>query len=451
LTEPPERDADPEDLGPARLCERVVEMVAERAEAEVTAVTGRSALTRFANSAIHQNVADDHVSVRLRVSARGRVAAQSTNRVDDDGLTRLVASTLEAARLSPVDPDWPGLAPPAANESVDHYDEATHRAPPDVRARLVRQFVDAGHGGSQAAGFCSTSGGEVAFANTAGQRLSAKTSHAQVEGIHRLPGCDGRGWQSSARVADLDGALAGGTAAEKASAGVEAIDLEPGPYEVVLEPACVSDIVDFLGGYGFNAKAHAEGQSSVTLGLAQFDPAVNLWDDASDHRTVGLGFDAEGTPRRRIELVRQGVPTALVHDRRTAARAGTQSTGHAVAGGETWGPYPSNLFLAPGDCSPAELIASVERGLLVTEFWYTRILDPKTQVVTGLTRNGTFLIEKGRMVAAVRNLRFTQSYVEALAPGNVLGIGDDTRLYDASSYIPSLHLASWNFTGGARG
>ena len=436
---------------PAAICDHVVRLVDGRADAEVTAVSGRSALTRFANSAIHQNVADDFLSVRLRLSVEGRVAGQSTNRVDSAGLAGLVESTLEAARLRPVDPDWPGMAPPTTTTTVVNYDPDTHLASPDSRARVVRSFVDAGDGTSEAAGFCSTHGAKVAFANTAGHRAGDLTSSAQVEGIHRLPGSDGRGWQSSPRAADLDGDRAGLTAAEKATVGLDAVDLEPGPYEVVLEPACVADIVSFIGGYGFNAKAHAEGRSFVSLGSEQFDPAVQLWDDATDPRTVGAGFDAEGTPRGRVHLVRDGVSTALVHDRRTAARAGTTSTGHAVAGGESWGPYPSHLFLGGGDSTPENLVASVQRGLLVTEFWYTRVLDPKTQVVTGLTRNGTFLIESGRVVGGVRNLRFTQSYVDALAPGNVVGIGNDARLYETSTHVPSLHLASWNFTGGARG
>jgi predicted Zn-dependent protease len=123
-----------------------------------------------------------------------------------------------------------------------------------------------------------------------------------------------------------------------------------------------------------------------------------------------------------------------------------------VPGSEIVGPRPTSVFLQPGERSPNSLIARVERGLLVTEFWYTRILDPKTQVVTGLTRNGTFLIEDGKITSGVRNLRFTQSYIDALAPGNVLGIGSDGRLAGESQFFaPTLHLKSWNFTGGARG
>jgi predicted Zn-dependent protease len=431
-------------------CDYVLGLVGDRAEAEVSFGQGRSALTRFANSFIHQNVAEDTQWARLRVSEAGRVASASTDRTDHEGLKRLVERTLAAAKMRAVDPDWPGLAPPAAAPHLTSYDEATHFAEPARRAEVVRQFVDAGGADLRAAGFCSASGSRTAFANSAGQRLEGRTSSSTVEAIQRTATSDGRGWQSSSRLSDIDGAAAGRTAADKARRGDDLVELEPGRYEVVLEPACVGDMLSFLRD-GFNARTVEEGRSFVRLGQAQLDPAVTLWDDATDARAISRGFDAEGTPKRRLDLVRDGVTVALCHDRKTAAKSGggTTSTGHGFGG--DMGGIPSNLFLAGGDQSPEELVGSVERGLLITEFWYTRILDPKTQVVTGLTRNGTFLIEGGRVVGGVPNLRFTQSYVDALAPGNVLGVGDDARLFEGTYHVPSLRLASWNFTGGAKG
>ena len=440
-------------------CDRLVELVGDRGQAEASVSTGRSALTRFANSSIHQNVADDFVWARLRVSVGGRLASAGTDRPDAGGLERLVERTLAAAQMRAVDPEWPGLAPPAPAPDVDTYDEATHLADPALRAAVVRQFVDAGRSSAlghadgadlRGAGFCDSGGTLSAFANSAGQRLSGRTSHAAVEAIHRTPTSDGRGWQSSSRLSDIDGAAAGRTAADKARRGDHPSDLEPGWYEVVLEPSCLANMLEFLRD-GFNARTVAEGRSFVDLDRRQLDPSITIWDDATDPRAIGLGFDAEGTPKRRLDLVREGVPVAICHDRRTAAKAGTESTGHGVTGGESAGAFPTNLFLAPGASPPGELIGSVERGLLVTEFWYTRVLDPKTQVVTGLTRNGTFLIEGGRVVSGVPNLRFTQSYVDALAPGNVLGVGNDARLFDGGFHVPTVRLAAWNFTGGARG
>jgi len=447
------------------LADRVLDMVADAdagagaaAEAEVNVRDGRLALTRFANSFVHQNVGEEGLSVLLRVVVDGRAAGASTSATDDDGLARLVDAALGAARLRPEDPDWPGLAPPAPAPDVDHFDEATADADPAARAAVVKAFIDAGPG-LKAAGYCDTEGGTQAFANTAGQRLAARSSRATLDGIHQVGETfevAGKAHQTAVRLADLDGAAAGALAAQKARDSVDGAELEPGRYEVVLEPECVGEILSFLAFYGFNAKQVVEEQSFVRLGERQFDEAITVFDDVGMPTAAGLPFDVEGTPKRRVDFVAAGITSGLAHDRRTARKLGVESSGHAIPGGESWGAFPENVFLAAGTTSPADMIATVERGLLVTEFNYCRILDPKTQVVTGLTRNGTFLVEGGRIVGAVKNLRFTQSFVEALAPGAVKAVGSDARFAAAEFgvgmvHCPSLHLASWNFTGGARG
>lgn len=445
-------------VDPAALADRLLELVASQApgtEAVASATAETSGLTRFANSAIHQHVGESTLSARLSVAVEGRVASSTSSRTGDDDLARLVSSTLEAARVRPVDPDWPGLTPPTPVVAPEHDDPATHHADPAARAAQVKAFVDAGPG-LQAAGFVDTNGWQAAFANSAGQRVGGRASRATVDGIHQSPTSAGKGHQTALSLAELDGAAAGGAAARLADQGVDPGELEPGRYEVVLAPECVASIVTFLAGYGFSAKAVEEGRSFARLGEAQFDPSITLFDDVGDARALGLAFDAEGTPKRRLELISGGTTSGLAHDRRTARRMGAESTGHAVPGGEVYGPFPSNLFLAPGSHTVEEMIGSVERGLLVTEFNYCRILDPKTQVVTGLTRNGTFVIEGGKVGRPVQNLRFTQSFSEALAPGAVLGIESSTRFGDAEFGIgmvhaPTLHLAEWNFTGGARG
>jgi predicted Zn-dependent protease len=192
----------------------------------------------------------------------------------------------------------------------------------------------------------------------------------------------------------------------------------------------------------------------VHLGEQQWDASVDIWDDATDPRALGGGFDAEGTPKAPLDLVREGVSVGLTHDRRSARLAGVEPTGHSV-GNEAFGGYPTDLFFGGGDRSPEQLIAEMERGLLVTDFWYNRVLDPKTQVVTGLTRNGLFLVEGGEVVGAVQNLRYTQSIVGAFGSGNVLGLGNDARLMgneaEGAFHVPSAHLAAWSFTGNARG
>jgi predicted Zn-dependent protease len=440
------------------LADHVVALVRSRAadaEVEVTVRQGVEALTRFATGFIHQNVASEINHVVIRVALEGRNASTSIDGpADDEGLGRAIDSVLEAARVRPPDPDWPGLAGPAEAPAVDHFDERTATATPDERARRVRAFVDAADG-LETAGFCSTMSVQLAFANSAGQRLAGRGTAAEIDGIARTPTADGSGRHVSVRLADLDGRAVGERAAGKARTASDPTDLPPGRYEVVLEPDCVANILSFLLVAGFNGKAVEEGRSFARVGDAQFDRSISLRDDVTDPGTLGVPFDIEGTPKQPLDIVRDGVTRGMLHTRRTARAAGVQSTGHAVEGGSAWGALGANLVFGAGTKTTGELIAGVERGVLVTDFWYTRILDPRTQVVTGLTRNGMWLIEDGKVVRPVTNLRFTQSFLDALGPDAVRGISAERALvlagWDSIYLVPSLHLASWNFTGGAKG
>jgi predicted Zn-dependent protease len=436
----------------------VLDLVRKRstaAEAEVTARWGISALTRFATSFIHQNVAEELSHVLLRVALDGHVASVTLDGpADREHLERLVDNAFDAAQAMPGDPDWPGLTPPTQGVAADHFDDETARWAADERAAKVRAFVDAA-GGLETAGFCSTSAVLLNYHNTAGQILSGRGTAAEIDGIARTPTADGSSRRVSVALRDLDGRAAGERAAMKARTASEPTDLEPGRYEVVLEPDCVANILSFLLVHGFNGKAVEEGRSFAQVGEAQFDRSIQLRDDVTDPGTLGIPFDIEGTPKRPLDLVRDGVTSGLLHTRRTAKAAGVESTGHAVEGGAAWGALGANLVLGAGERTTDELVAGVERGVLVTDFWYTRILDPRTQVVTGLTRNGIWLIEDGRVVRPVTNLRFTQSFVDALGPGAVRGVSAERAVvlagWDSIYLVPSLHLASWNFTGGAKG
>ncbi len=444
---------------PMAIAARIIEAardVEPAAEVEVLARGGVDALTRFANGAIHQNVAEDIRHVSVRVALNGRSARYAVDGpLDDDAIAGLLRRALEAARVRPVDPDWPGLATPAPAPPVDHWDAATAEADPAERASRVADFVRAA-GGLETAGYCSTAARVVAYANTNGQQLSGRSTLAVLDGIARTGTSDGSARAASAGIGELDGRALGREASGRARDAADPGDLDPGRYEVVLGPSCVADVIGFLYRFGFNARAVEEGRSFVRLGEAQFDERVTLLDDVADPGQVGIAFDAEGTPKTPLTVVHAGTTTQVLCTRRTAARARLRSTGHAPESGEDWGGLMTNPVLAPGDRAADQLVAHVERGLLVTDFWYTRILDPRTEVVTGLTRNGVWLVQDGRVVRPVRNLRFTQSYVDALQPGAVLGVGSDRALIvgsdgDEPTLVPSLHLRSWNFSGGARG
>jgi predicted Zn-dependent protease len=434
------------------LAEEVLALVGDRAEAEARVTGGNLALTRFANSFIHQNVGEEGDMVSLRLAVDGRVVSGTTTNTNREALSRFVDESLARAALQPVDEDWPGLSAPGPGTDIDHFDPMTADASPATRAAMVADFVAAGPG-MRAAGYCSTQATEVAFANSAGVRREGRYTQATLDGIHQTETSAGSGHATSVRVGDLDAPSVGDLAAGRAQRGADAYDIKPGEYEVVLAPECVASIVVFLAFYGFNAKSYAEGQSFVELGEQQFDDRIELVDDVTDRRAIALGFDSEGTARRRLSLVGSGVSQSVAHDRRTAQKAGVESTGHAVPGGEVYGPFPTTMFLRGGATAVEHLIAGVDRGLYVATFNYCRVLDPKTMAVTGLTRNGTFMIENGTITGAVTGMRFTQSFLAALGPGRVLGLGDDARWADSEFgaglvHAPSVRLAGWNFTGG---
>jgi predicted Zn-dependent protease len=437
------------------LVNEVLGMVGDRCEAEVLVDVGTSSLTRFANSFIHQNVSEEIEEVTLKVALDGRVASSTTTATTPVALARFVEATLETASTQPLDGDWPGVGGPVESPSVDHWDPETASADPMVRAQAVKAFVDAGNG-LLAAGYCQTEARHRAYGNTAGRKVHGRFTTAVVDGIHQTGSSAGSGHAADVALSSIDAEEVGALAAQRARDSVGSFDAKPGEYQVILSPDCVATIAIFLNVYGFNGKMAEEGMSFVELGEQQFDATFNLWDGPTDPGALFVPFDIEGTPKRHLDLVMDGVTTSLLHTRRTALKAGTESTGHAVQGAETWGPFGSNLFVGSGDAPTSELIASVERGIYVSAFNYCRVLDPKTLVVTGLTRNGTFMIENGAIADPITNMRFTQSFVDALGPGRLLGIGDDARYADSEFgpllvHAPSLLLDGWNFTGGAEG
>ena len=259
------------------------------------------------------------------------------------------------------------------------------------------------------------------------------------------------GWAKggSWRLDGIDYPALAREAVAKAVNGRDPQPVSPGQYAVVLDHYAVDDILEALSLYGMGAQAVQEGRSWMNglQGVRAMSPAVSIWDDGASLAGWPLPFDVEGVPRRRVELIENGVVNAPVHNTYTAAKDGTTSTGHQTY--FTGPPIASNLFMRPGDRTVEQLIASTERGLYITRFFYTRLSHNNGCVMTGMTRDGTFLIENGELRHPVKDLRFTQSYVDALA--NVEGVGHKAKLVlnevGFATRVPALKLSSFNFTG----
>ena len=422
-------------------------------EAEVLVMAGDSALTRFANSEIHQNVAERSLTINLRHVVGRRIAVVSTGRVDAEGLRSLVHRAAAIARSCEELDDWAGLPAPLeapSRQPVSAWAEGTAEATPEFRADSVRAVIAAADSaGLTAYGSFSTDAEAVAVVNSTGIRAAEKRTSSQLLTVHMSPdGGTGYAEGVSMDATTIDAAAIGGEAATKARAGDRPVTVDPGDYPVVLEEYAVVDITDMLGYLGFSALAVQEGRSFVEPGRRIGSDLVTIIDDGADQQGLPMAFDYEGVPKQRVQLVEAGVCREVVYDSQTAARAGRRSTGHGLPAPNPWGPFPLNAVMSAGDTSRDDLIKGLDRGLLVTRFHYTNVVHPKLAMITGMTRDGTFLVEGGEIVGPVRNLRFTQSYLDALAGVSAVSSSRKTiRGFLGAAVVPALRIDGWTFTG----
>ena len=410
-------------------------------------------LTRFADSSIHQSTWREDTLLKVRVVNDGRVGVATTNDFSKDGAARAGRDALELAQTAAPDPLFPGLAPRSEPpRKPDGYDGATARMTPEERADAVATLVAQCDDGFHAAGAYDTTASEVAVVNTEGQVCYDTATQATLTTVVS-GGAGGAGFAEviAGKVGDVDAEAIGRRASEKARDSQKPRDLEPGTYEVVLEPNAVSTLVGFLAYLGFGGRYLAEGKScfSDRIGQKLMADAITIYDDALSPLTLGLPFDFEGTPKSRVDLIKEGVVLGGVHDRRSGKQMGGESTGHALPPPNPEGPFPLNLFVQPGEASVEDMVRSTGRGLLVTRFHYSNVVHPKEAIITGMTRDGTWLIEDGEVKQPVKNFRFTQSIIEALR--DVQTVGKDTELasefFFAASRVPAMQISAFHFSG----
>ncbi|HEY5348514.1 MAG TPA: TldD/PmbA family protein [Candidatus Lustribacter sp.] len=419
---------------------------ADATEAIVT--SNHRALTRFTHEFIHQNVDVENLAIRVRTIVDGRTGVASTNAVDDAAIDAVVKRALEIAAVAPRRSESPVLASGGdVTTPAGAYVEATANATPDDRARVASAvFAQAASNGCWCSGYVATSTGGATIATTAG--AAASFDATEFGANVKMTAGDSTGFAerygNDTRV--LDGAALGTRAARKAQSSAGPVSVEPGEWTVILEPPAFGELVHFLGSH-FSAQSYDEGSSFLSgrLGGRVMGAGVTIRDDYAHALHPDAPFDWEGTPKTRVALIEDGVARTVVTDSAWARKLGRPNTGHGLPAPNAQGPHPPDLVVDPGTESLADLIASTKRGLLVTRLWYVRIVDQRKTILTGMTRDGTFLIENGKLTRGVRNLRFNQSLVDALGTCTLANEQHRTGGYAYALVVPAVKFDRFTF------
>ncbi|PYU28401.1 MAG: hypothetical protein DMG32_02820 [Acidobacteria bacterium] len=438
----------PSDTELHHLAERVLRL-SDADETEVHIDFVADALTRFANNTIHQNVAEQTLSVSVRTVFDGRTARATTNKTDDESLCRAVAASAALARSQPRNPDLLPMPGPQSYAKVARYFPATAATTPQDRAVAVARVTELAQQNKQtAAGIFSTGASLTAIANSKGLFASYRQSRAEfsITILER----DSSGWaKASAPDRDqIDPHALAQCASEKAAASRRPKEVEPGRWTVILEPAAVLDLVGFLF-YDFAGTAVLDQRSCFTnrLGKQVMGENVTIHDDVTHALQSGPPFDGEGLPRQTVLLVDRGVPRHLVYSRATARKMKAKPTGHGLPLPNQDGEAPFNLVFVGGNTSVETMIATTDRGILLTRLWYIREVDPYEKILTGMTRDGSFLVESGKISTGIRNFRFNQNILEMLS--NVGQMSPAVRAAGEESFemvVPAMKVRDFHFT-----
>jgi PmbA protein len=426
---------------------------------------GRSALTRFANNTIHQNMAEENYGVSVRTVFGGRTARATTNKFDDESIRNVVKASEDLAQVQEPDTD---LLPAYAGEDAristntrSRHFEQTAAVTPAERADAVGQIVGIAQKNKlTAAGIFASSESVEGIFNSRG--MSQWHTQTSAEISITMLAADSSGWQkaNSPNVANLSEQTLAEIAAKKAVDSAAPREIAPGKYTVILEPAAVLDTVGFAF-FDFGGLAILDQRSFLNnrIGTQLFGENVNIWDDVTHPQQSGPYFDGEGVPRQKLKLVENGVVRRLVYARASAEKMKKSKhaekvgpvapTGHGFPIPNEMGEAPMNIVFGPprDPKTVVEMIESTERGILVTRLWYIREVDPYEKILTGMTRDGTFLIENGKLVCGLRNFRFNQSLIEMLS--KVEQMSTPVRTSGEESFdmvVPAMKVRDFNFT-----
>ena len=439
-----------------RLLKKVVrESPADQTEAIL--LTEDSSLTRFASSAIHQHVAERNQTVILRVVLEKRIAVVTTNIFQLSSVKKSLQRAIALAKVQQPNDEFISLPGPKAIPEIETFSKNIRHLTPNQKVKTVLSLLRrVKEKGCKASGAFSNGEVELAIVNSLGVEAYQEFSDLF---LHLIAENEKSSGYASFVARDPDRLDVDSLAQEAIgkTSNEEPIQIEPGEYEVILEPYAVSELLSFLGYLGFHALAVQEGRSffSNRLGEKMVDEKVTVYDDGLDPEGLQVPFDFEGVPKKRVTFFDSGVAREVTYDSFTAGREGKKSTGHGLIAPNTEGPIPINLFMKGGESSLEEMIKSVRRGIYVTRFHYTNVVEPMKAIITGMTRDGTFLIEEGEIKRPIKNLRFTESILKALS--QVTAISKDRRVcsegtvysrrFVTGAVAPAIKVDGFNFSG----
>lgn len=445
-------------LGELKIQERIqyTLSLSKADQTEVVFIGEAEQLTRFANSHIHQNVAKEDIDLRVRVVVGKKIGIASTNDLGDVALQRAVESAMTAASFQQDNLDFISLPEPQTVQQVEGFIAETAACTPEKRAQAVRSIcLPSREQGLNASGAFATRSFEYAVGNSLGLLVYYPTTLADLRTVIMSDSGSGYAGDSSLDVDEIDAESLGREAMDKALRSSNPADMPPGEYTVILEEYAVSLLIAYLAYMGFGAQALQEGRSFMVgkLGERVTGEKISIWDDGLDPRNLPMPFDFEGVPKQRVDFITKGVASGVVYDTYTAGRQeGKESTGHALPAPSSIGPFPWNIAMESGNATKEEMLASTKRGLWVSRLHYVRPVHPQKAIITGMTRDGTFLIEDGEIVGPVKNMRFTQSILEALSDVEMLG--QDTKLgregfmenFIGGVRVPAVKIGRFTFT-----
>ncbi len=418
-------------------------------ETEALVFSSDESLTRYTHNSIHESVAERNTQLQVRAVVGKRMGVASTNKLDDASIAKTVALATDIARLSTEDPVFPGLpgAGGEVNEVADAFDPDTASASPEARSAAVNDIAKVMRlNNLYAAGYVSTQQDSIAIANSKGVRryFHSTDSAINIKAIGTNSSGYAEGFSRSFGL--LNATVLAERAAKKAVDSKDPVALEPGKYTVVLEPPAFREFLGYLSWIGFGAQAFDEGSSFLSgrIGQQLVGKNVTIRDDYLHPLGDGVPFDYEGVPRRQVDLIRDGMARSVVYDSYYAAKLNHANTGHALPAPSTDGPLPLNVVVDPGSREQEDIIRDIQHGVLVTRTWYIRLVDQKKTIITGMTRDGLFLIERGRVTRGLKNMRFNESIIDALGRCELAAM----PVRSENHVLPAVRIDDFHFSSG---